>query len=257
VNSGLTNPYVNAFGVVGANLFAGTGDGIFLSTNSGTSWTAVNSGLTSMTVNAFAVTGPNLFAGTQGGGVFLSTNNGSNWTAVNSGLTSTALSALAVAGASLFAGTVGGVFVSTNGGSSWTAVNTGLINTSVYALVATGTNLFAGTFGGGVWRRPLSEIFTSARVGSLDVAGQFVLQQNYANPFNPSTTLEFSVPRSEYVTLKVFDILGREVSVLVDEYLQPGVYRKSWSADGQPSGIYLARMQAGEFSQTRRLALVK
>ncbi|MCK7528688.1 MAG: hypothetical protein MZV64_69590 [Ignavibacteriales bacterium] len=63
--------------------------GVFLSTNNGTSWTAVNTGLTNTNVRALAVSGTNLFAGTDGGGVFLSTNNGTSWTAVNTGLTNT------------------------------------------------------------------------------------------------------------------------------------------------------------------------
>ena len=63
--------------------------GVFLSTNNGTSWTAVNTGLTNTYVYALAVSGTNLFAGTYGGGVFLSTNNGTSWTAVNTGLTNT------------------------------------------------------------------------------------------------------------------------------------------------------------------------
>jgi photosystem II stability/assembly factor-like uncharacterized protein len=76
---------VNCFAVSGTNLFAGTRGGVFLSTNNGTSWTAVNTGLTNTDVTSLAVSGTNLFAGTFGG-VFLSTNNGTSWTAVNTGL---------------------------------------------------------------------------------------------------------------------------------------------------------------------------
>jgi hypothetical protein len=134
--------------VSGTNLFAGTwGDGVFLSTNNGTNWTAVNNGLTNTFVRALAVSGTNLFAGTvEGGGVFLSTNNGTSWTAI--GLTNTDVNALAISGTNLFAGTWGGgVFLSTSNGASSTA--TGLTNTSVTALAVSGTNLFAGTGGGG------------------------------------------------------------------------------------------------------------
>ena len=90
--------------VSGTNLFAGTqGGGVFLSTDDGTSWTAVNSGLTNTTVRAFAVSGTNLFAGTAGGGVFLSTDNGTNWTAANSGLTGTDVYGFAASGTNPFA----------------------------------------------------------------------------------------------------------------------------------------------------------
>jgi poly(3-hydroxybutyrate) depolymerase/ligand-binding sensor domain-containing protein len=157
---------VSTNGAGGTNLFAGTNDGVFLSTNNGTSWTAVNSGLTNMEVSSLAVStngagGTNLFAGTNDG-VFLSTNNGTSWTAVDSGLTNMNVSSLAVStngagGTNLFAGTYeGGVFLSTNNGTSWTAASTGLTFTDVRSLAvspngAGGTNLFAGTSEGGVF----------------------------------------------------------------------------------------------------------
>jgi hypothetical protein len=151
--------FVYSFAVSGTNLFAGTFGGVFLSTNNGTSWTAVNNGLTNTWVNALAVSGTNLFAGTNGGGVFLSTNNGTSWTSVNTGLTNPYVNALAVSpaaggtgGTYLFAGTIGGgVFLSTDNGTSWTAVNNGLTGTGVLSLAISGTNLFAGTNGGGVF----------------------------------------------------------------------------------------------------------
>jgi len=144
--------YIRCFAVSGTNIFAGTGGGVFLSANNGTSWTDVNKGLTNTDVQALAVSGTNLFAGTWGGGVFLSTNNGISWTAVNTGLTNTDVQALAVSGTNIFAGTDGGgVFLSTNNGTSWTAVNMGLPHIRVYSLAVSGTNIFAGTRGDGVF----------------------------------------------------------------------------------------------------------
>jgi photosystem II stability/assembly factor-like uncharacterized protein len=153
----------NALAVSGTNLFAGTEfNGVFLSADNGTSWTAVNGGLTCLNVEALAVSpngagGTNLFVGTDPGGVFLSTNNGTSWSAVNTGLTNTSVYSFAVStnvagDTNLFAGTQGGgVFLSTDNGTSWTAI--GLTNIPVYALAvspngAGGTNLFAGGVGG-------------------------------------------------------------------------------------------------------------
>jgi len=144
---------ISCFAVSGADLFAGTyGGGVFLSTNNGTSWTAVSTGLTNTGVYALAVSGSNLFAGTSGGGVFLSTNNGTSWTAVNTGLINTNVFTLAVSGTNLFAGTFdGGVFISTDNGSNWNAANTGLTDTYVCVLAVRGSNLFVGTWGGGIF----------------------------------------------------------------------------------------------------------
>ena len=208
-------------------------------------------------VRTFAVSGTNLFAGTIGG-VFLSTNNGTSWTAVNTGLTNTNASALAVSGTNLFAGTYsGGVYLLANNGTSWTAVNTGLTNTYVNALAVSGTNLFVGTQAGGVWRRPLSEMITSVERLPSDLPTHFSLDQNYPNPFNPATAISFSLPSQSFVSLKVFDALGREVDVLLSEELSAGTYSRQWNAGGLSSGIYFYRLQAGSFTETKKLVLLR
>ncbi|MGD0038316.1 MAG: FG-GAP-like repeat-containing protein, partial [Bacteroidota bacterium] len=143
------NGYVQAVLIKGSNLFAGTNGGVFLSTDDGTSWTAVDDGLTNTNVTALYTSGPNLYAGTTGGGVFLSADNGKNWTEIDNGFTNANVSAILISGSNLFAGTNGGgVFLSTNNGSSWTAVNNWGLNTNVNSLLMNGTNLFAGTSGG-------------------------------------------------------------------------------------------------------------
>ena len=148
VNNGFTDIEVFSLEVSGTNLYAGTYGNVFLSTNNGTSWTSVNNGLTNGIVSSLLVSGTNLYAGT-GGGVFLSTNNGTSWTSVNKGLTDSTVGSLAVSGTNLYAGTYGGgVFLSTNSGTSWTSVNNGLTDSIVYSLSVIGTNLYAGTFGG-------------------------------------------------------------------------------------------------------------
>ena len=85
----------------------------------------------------------------------------------------------------------------------------------------------------------------------------FSLYQNYPNPFNPSTTISFSLPSKSYVSLKVFDALGREVSNLVTEELVPGTYARQWNTALLPSGIYLYRLQAGEFVETKKMTLLR
>ena len=255
--AGLTFDYPQALAVSGTNLFAGTSShGVFLSTNNGTSWIEVNTGLTNTYVHALAVSGASLFAGTNGG-IFLSTNNGTSWTEVNTGLTNTSVAALAVSDANLFAGTYGGVFLSTNNGTGWTEVNTGLTSINVYSLAVSGTNLFAGTHDSGVWRRPLSEMITSVEVLSTDLPTYFSLDQNYPNPFNPATTISFSLPSQSFVSLKVFDALGREVDVLLSEELTAGTYSQQWVPKGLSTGVYLYRLQAGNFVKTNKLILLR
>ncbi|HXF99336.1 MAG TPA: T9SS type A sorting domain-containing protein [Bacteroidota bacterium] len=84
----------------------------------------------------------------------------------------------------------------------------------------------------------------------------FSLQQNYPNPFNPATHIPFTIQVSGFTSLKVYDVLGREVATLVNGNLQAGSYEITFNADGLASGVYLYRLQAGKFVQTRKLVLL-
>ncbi|MDZ7378366.1 MAG: T9SS type A sorting domain-containing protein, partial [candidate division KSB1 bacterium] len=86
---------------------------------------------------------------------------------------------------------------------------------------------------------------------------QFELAQNYPNPFNPSTTIEFCLPRPNYVTLQVFAPSGEEVATLKAEYLPSGRYSILWNPRDLASGVYFYRLQAGDFVQTKKLVLLK
>jgi hypothetical protein len=83
------------------------------------------------------------------------------------------------------------------------------------------------------------------------------LFQNYPNPFNPTTTIEFSLPQSGFVSLKIYNILGEEVAVLVSEKLNAGQYKYEWDASSLVSGVYLYELTAAGFVQTRKMVLLK
>jgi photosystem II stability/assembly factor-like uncharacterized protein len=86
---------------------------------------------------------------------------------------------------------------------------------------------------------------------------EFYLEQNFPNPFNPSTTIQFSLPKSGDVTLKIYNLLGEEVKTLVDEYKEIGNHSIQFNANNLASGIYFYRIQAGSFVQTKKMILVK
>ena len=254
-DSGITTKDITALVTSGTSLFAGTfGGGVFLSTNNGTSWTAVDSGLTNQFVSAFAVNGTYLYVAV-GGGVYFSTNNGTSWSSVGTGLPKNAtVSSLAIWGTNLFAA-ASGVYVLSTIGGSWTSVSTGLPSGSVGALVVFGSSLYAGR-GSNVYRRPLSEM-TSVADRQEAIPSRFELSQNYPNPFNPSTSIKYLIPSASNVTLKLFDVLGREVATLVNEAKQPGTYTVRWDAVNMASGTYFYRIEAGAFVQTKRLLLIR
>ena len=98
---------------------------------------------------------------------------------------------------------------------------------------------------------------TSAERISTDVPTHFSLDQSYPNPFNPATTISFSLPSKSFVSLKVFDALGRKVAVLLSEELPLGTYSPQWNAAGLASGVYFYRLQAGSFIETKKLILLR
>jgi hypothetical protein len=92
---------------------------------------------------------------------------------------------------------------------------------------------------------------------SGDIPAEFSLNQNYPNPFNPSTSIQFGIPESSDVKLEVMNMLGQRVALLVDENRGAGLYTVAFDASNLSSGMYLYRLQAGNFVQTRKLTLIK
>ncbi|NUN68539.1 MAG: T9SS type A sorting domain-containing protein [Bacteroidetes bacterium] len=89
------------------------------------------------------------------------------------------------------------------------------------------------------------------------IADRFTLTQNYPNPFNPSTAIAFTVPTSAHVVLDVYDMLGSRVATLVDERLDAGRYSSTFTASSLPSGVYVYRLRAGSFTESKRMVLIK
>ena len=88
-------------------------------------------------------------------------------------------------------------------------------------------------------------------------AVRYELGRNYPNPFNPTTSIPFSLPEAHHVTVEVFNLIGQRVALLVDQPMAAGRHEVSWQASDQPSGIYLVRMRAGKVQKIQRVTLVK
>lgn len=99
--------------------------------------------------------------------------------------------------------------------------------------------------------------FTGVDPTGASVPGGYRLEQNFPNPFNPSTTIEYALPRTENVRLTVYDVLGRQVGILVNEEKPAGTYRVTFEAKGLPSGTYFYALKAGSFSITKTMVVVK
>jgi len=134
--------------------------------------------------------------------------------------------------------------------------------------VSNGSNQVRGTVGqtiigktnqldSGFWYQNIDIITSVEQLADELVPTDFQLEQNYPNPFNPSTTIQFALPVETEVSLKLYDILGREVASLIDEELPAGIHKLIFEASGLPSGIYFYRIQTEGFVKTKKLTLLK
>ncbi len=243
--------------VYAANVANGAAN-VLTSTDGGSSWETVLS--EPYYIQAIAVRNDELFIGTHGGGVIHSTDGGKDWEYIDTGLPDSAfsVSSILVHVQNVYAGTEAGVFSLGVDDTSWNAINTGftLSSDAIYALATSDSNLFAGLYGG-VWKRPFSQITAVKQPVPPSTPIFFRLGQNYPNPFNPTTTIDYQLPSKTYVTLKIYDVLGREVETLVNEYQNPGNHSIKFNASGLPSGVYFCRLEAGTYHDTKKLLLLK
>ena len=200
----------------------------------------------------------------NGGEIYRTTNGGTNWNQIPS-MTFNNLKALFL-GYVLLAWIVGNhgiILNSTDDGLSWHQQNSGTnkdlnavdFSDDVFPIIGwavgkEGTIL--KTTNGGVGIKPISN----------EIPSEYSLHQNYPNPFNPSTTIRFDIPRTTYVKLTVFDILGKEVTALVNEELSAGSYKVDWlaptgDASEYPSGVYYYKLVTNDFINVKKMVLLK
>jgi len=213
------------FGVSFADVNTGTAVGaqgtIRRTTNGGVTWTGQSSGtLNPLQGVSFtdANTGTAVGLTTQSGTILRTTNGGGTWVSQSTRIAS-----------QLF-------------GVSFTDANTGT------AVGFDGT-IVRTTTGGVVWVK-------EDGIGAGGKPEQSSLQQNYPNPFNPSTTIRYALPVRSHVTLTIYNPLGQQVSTLVEDEQEEGSHEVQFDASGLPSGMYLYRLTAGSFVQTRKLLLL-
>ena len=237
-------------------IFAGTGEGIYRSTDNGVNWTEIDSGLTDNNVQSILINSQNyLFIGTQSG-VFRSTDNGNSWDEVNYGLNNTYIECMTSnSDGDLFVGNLDGIFQLRRNSNNWIDINNNLDNLSVHSLAFNSDNiLFCGT-SDGVFHTTSS--ITSVEDKKAIFIKTFELYQNYPNPFNPSTKISYSIPKLGFVTLKVYDILGREVGNLVNEEKNAGNYEVEFNGNNLSSGIYIYKLQVGNYHSVKKMLLIK
>jgi photosystem II stability/assembly factor-like uncharacterized protein len=242
----------NMFAGSSSKYWFGTTEGnIHSTTNAGLSWNTQVSGEDFITRIWF--NGNVGFAG--GFQKIRSTNEGSSWIPV------TIPSSLIVSGLTgvystfwLITSSSPNILVSNDSGKTW-APEVSLTQTLPdMTRSRSGNSVWVCGGEGGVWHRTYT---VSINTISTEIPEKYSLSQNYPNPFNPSTKVKFDVPKSSFVKLAVYDILGREVSSLVNEQLQAGTYEYEFNAAKLNSGTYFYKLSSAGFSEIKKMVLIK
>jgi len=234
--------------------------GIYRSTDAGVNWLPADSlgGVCPPSVYCLVTdVADNVFAGGRVtcppfSSLFMSTDQGRRWGACN--MTSDIYALAANSRGEVYAGSdaVGGVFSSKDAGASWEAV--GPITTTALAVDPQGF-LYAGGGQGNLFRTVESTTGVARRAGALPSAT--MLDHNYPNPFNPSTTIRYGLPQRLHVTLTVFNALGQQIAQLVNGEQEAGYHDVQFDGSGLASGVYFYRLSTNNFVQTRKLVLLR
>lgn len=247
----------------GNSLYLTVDRSLFRSEDNGLTWDSLNLPFTGYFYNVLAKDS-SVYVGTFSEGFFLSTDRGTNWTKASDGLPdSSGIRALHMYGhdliASISMNLQQSIYRLNLSESVWHQFNEGFslgqfayinafANDSDFVFVASDSS---------VSRRPLADWLTSVPKDGLHPPEDFFLYPNFPNPFNPSTTLSFSTNTTQYVTLKVYDLLGREVATLFASRARPGIHTFHWSPVNCSSGIYFARLESDANSVSRKLVLLR
>jgi len=260
-------PYVttaNLKGITFADVNKGTvvGDSgtIFRTTDGGTTWIRQLSG-TSNALKGVSFIDANIGIAVGDSGTILhTTDGGATWTSQSSGtlVTLRGVSSTDV-NTGIAVGDSGTILRTTNGGAAWMIQMSGTTNRLMgISFIDVDTGTVVGDGG------TILHTSTGGTAGVKDDPGytthipdKCALKQNYPNPFNPSTNILFHVQSKTFVSLKVFDLLGREIATLVSGELSAGDHIQPWNAANISSGVYFYRLQAGAFIETKRLIVLR
>lgn len=231
---------------------------IHRSTDNGITWTVMKNFTWPDITQTMTAKGNNIFLGNTEG-VYRSLDKGITWEKSNKGLTDSNVTSIYYYGNTLIAGTATGkIFKSTNNGTNWISYGNGLLNNkSITCLVANNSYLFSAQAYNSVWKSGKSSDNPLLVESNINI-NNFALKQNYPNPFNPVTVISFEIPKTEFITLKIYDFLGREVTTLVNEMKTSGSYNVEFDGSKLASGIYFYSLFAdGIQIDTKRMILIK
>jgi photosystem II stability/assembly factor-like uncharacterized protein len=244
-------------------LYAGRTTGVYRTSDNGNTWVAVNSVFpANVFIQDIDGKGSFIYVSTLNSGLFRSSNNGNDWEEIGSGIIDDVVYSIETINEKIFAGTKeNGVFYSEDNGATWMELNKGFFvgfsgtYSSVLSMTIKSDTVYCGLQNYGVWKLPVP-IMTYSTSDQV-LPKRYSLSQNYPNPFNPTTSIEYSIPESGNVKLKVYNSIGKEVATLSSGYKATGVYKVNFDAAGLSSGIYYYKLTSGNFSEVKKMILLK
>ena len=238
-------------------------DDVFISYNKGISWdNIIIAGIHSSFRNI--ISEDNLiYVGSKGDGVYVLSDYGNIWNLryPTVGYAYVDAAALTSTGIYMIGGELTGCYFTYDHGESWIEINSGLPNKYINTIFFDEQSYaYSGLTYFGIYKSlsPLTSIEEDFQVR----LNSYTLFQNHPNPFNPKTKIKFTIPsdvkrKKRNVSLKVYDVLGNEIATLVNEEKPAGTYEITWYAEKLPSGVYFYKLQAGDFTETKKMVLIK
>lgn len=262
-NTNVTTKFILCMASNDSTILTGTdGGGVYISKDGGANWSASVSGLNTLGISAIGINNSfNIqrnYLTTPGGVLYQSLNSGASWDqTLTYNFPGSQVYSFVASGPYIFTGGTGGFIYYPLPSGPWTKDNTGISAANFRSLTVNNQYIFAGNFGNGVWKRPLSQIVTSATVNTHEVHS-FQLSQNYPNPFNPSTSFDFTVPYTGKAVVQVHTILGEHVATLFDGNAEAGkTYSVHFSGERISSGIYVYSVHSGSELLHKKMILIK
>ncbi|HZV12242.1 MAG TPA: T9SS type A sorting domain-containing protein, partial [Candidatus Kapabacteria bacterium] len=187
-------------------------------------------------------------------GVYQSIDNGMSWTKLSGEVDTIFNPILVNTNKDIFVASQYNVYHSTDNGMSWRSDTSGLMGATVYGFGVDSNGYIYAATANGIFRSTSS---TPVIEPSIQPPFSPTLEQNYPNPFNANTSIQLAIPQTESVSLGVYDVLGNEVKHVFDGKLEEGVHQMMLDASGLPNGVYYYRIQAGGFTQTKSMLLLR
>lgn len=242
--------------LMGSTIWFGTNNTrVYRSTDFGSTW---NFTATTGSLNGYSMGFTSASLGLVGGtAVVKTTDGGTTYSAPITVPGSGNILGLDGTGDIFWAGRGTAIYMSTDAGNTWVSHFTPTGTVNAMDVVEDGDCATGWAVGATGTISRLSGVMVGLGNNNTEVPETFRLEQNYPNPFNPATTISFSMPTSDNVELKVYDMLGREVASLINGFRVAGSFRVDFNASHLSSGVYIYRLKAGDFVESKRMMLVK